>query len=54
MPTSAERISLELSKGTPVVEITKTGYAADGQPVELSVLILDGNSYILEYHYKSR
>jgi hypothetical protein len=34
-----------------VVEITRTGYTAEGHAVELSTLILDATSYLLEYYY---
>jgi GntR family transcriptional regulator len=54
MPTSDESDRLTLPQGTPVVEITRTAYAADDHPVELSTLVLDSNSYILEYHFASR
>jgi GntR family transcriptional regulator len=52
MPSTAERNRLDLPLGVPVAEITKTVYAEKkGQSVELSTLIIDGNSCILEYDY---
>lgn len=51
LPDSSERNSLELTIATPVVDIARTSYAANGQPLELSRIVMDANAYLLEYHY---
>jgi GntR family transcriptional regulator len=52
MPSTAERDRLDLPRGVPVAEITKTVFGeTKGRPVELSTLIIDGNCCILEYEY---
>jgi GntR family transcriptional regulator len=52
-PHGVEHALLALTPGAlvAVVEITRTGYTAQDHPIELSTLILDANSYLLEYHY---
>jgi GntR family transcriptional regulator len=52
-PHGVEHAILSLTPGAlvAVVEITRTGYTAEDHPNELSTLILDATTYLLEYHY---
>ncbi|GAA3841077.1 GntR family transcriptional regulator [Saccharothrix violaceirubra] len=54
MPREEERVDLELAQGTPVVEIVRYAHAADDVPVEVTVMVLDGASYVLEYKFDSQ
>ena len=38
-----EGLSLELPPGTPVAEVTRTGYAEDGAPLRVMVRIAPGD-----------
>lgn len=51
MPVADEAERLELPPGTPVVEITRTAYAADGTPVEVNEMTADSGSYIFRYDF---
>jgi DNA-binding GntR family transcriptional regulator len=42
---------LQLPPGTPVVEITRTEYAADGTPVEVNEMTADAGSYVFRYEF---
>lgn len=53
MPRDAESKLLELTQGTPVVLVVRTAYTAEGRPVEVNEMVLDANSYILEYDFTS-
>lgn len=53
MPSEDERTALVLSAGTPVIEICRTAFTAEGQPVEVNQMILDAGSYVLEYRLSS-
>jgi GntR family transcriptional regulator len=51
MPVADETERLELPPGTPVVEITRTAYTADGTPVEVNEMVADAGSYIFRYDF---
>jgi GntR family transcriptional regulator len=51
MPTHVEVEQLNLSAGTPVIQIARTAYTADGTVVELNEMVLDANAYVLEYAF---
>jgi len=49
MPTKAEAELLDLPPGTPVAEVTRTGYAEDGTPLRVMVTIAPGDRNRLVY-----
>jgi GntR family transcriptional regulator len=49
MPTRTETDRLDLPPGTPVAELTRTGYAADDRPLRVMVTIAPGDRNILVY-----
>ncbi len=49
MPTAAETDRLGLPMGTPVAEVTRTGYDADGKPLRVMVSIAPGDRNVLVY-----
>lgn len=51
MPEPEETSRLELPPGTPVVEIFRTAYTADGQIVEVNQMIADSSSYVFRYDF---
>jgi GntR family transcriptional regulator len=51
MPLSEEAERLQLPPGTPVVDITRTAYTADGAPVEVNEMTADAGSYIFRYEF---
>lgn len=53
MPSTAEADDLELAAATPVVELNRYAYKADGRVVEINRLILDASRYLLVYDFPS-
>jgi GntR family transcriptional regulator len=53
MPTAEETSRLGLATGTPVIEIARTAFDADDQPVEVNEMVLDASSYLLQYDFTS-
>lgn len=51
MPHPTETDQLRLPEGTPVIEITRQAFQADGQCVEVNRMILDATAYVLEYQF---
>jgi GntR family transcriptional regulator len=51
MPNPDEVDRLDLSEGTPVIDITRWAIAADGRCVELNRMILDATAYVLDYTF---
>ena len=51
MPLAEETEKLRLPPGTPVVEITRTAYSADGTPVEVNEMTADAGSYVFRYQF---
>lgn len=51
MPSPAEAGELELSSGTPVIQIGRTAFADGGRPVEVNEMTLDAAAYVLEYDF---
>jgi DNA-binding GntR family transcriptional regulator len=49
MPAEAEAGILELPPGTPVAEVTRTGYGQDGTPQRVMVTIAPGDRNTLVY-----
>ena len=49
MPTQNESASLQLAAGSPVIQIARAAYTAEGAVIELNELVLDASMYILEY-----
>ncbi|QHF97569.1 GntR family transcriptional regulator [Streptomyces sp. NHF165] len=53
MPSQEESSLLALSAGTPVVEICRVAFTANGRPVEVNQMLLDAGVYVLRYHLDS-
>jgi GntR family transcriptional regulator len=53
MPEPAEAVRLGLPPGTPVVDIVRTAYSADGQVVEVNEMIADASSYVFRYDFEA-
>lgn len=53
MPSSGERDDLDLAAATPVVELNRYAYDADGRVVEVNRLVLDASRYLLVYDFPS-
>lgn len=53
MPSSDESARLAILPGTPVIEICRTAYTADGTAVELNRMLLDAGAYALRYTFGS-
>ncbi|MFD9465577.1 GntR family transcriptional regulator [Streptomyces sp. NPDC060027] len=51
MPAQSEAAQLDLSMGTPVIEICRTAFADGGSAVEVNEMVLDSASYVLEYDF---
>lgn len=51
MPEPGESDRLELPPGTPVVDIVRTAYTADGQIVEVNEMTADAASYVFRYDF---
>jgi GntR family transcriptional regulator len=51
MPEPGETDRLELPPGTPVVDIVRTAYTADGQIVEVNEMTADSSSYVFRYDF---
>jgi GntR family transcriptional regulator len=50
MPYPAERSTLELPGGTPVIAIVRTAFDTEDRCVEVTEMIIDASAYELEYH----
>ena len=51
MPDPDEVSALDLAPGTPVVEVIRTAYARDAQPVEASEMVADAGAYVFRYDF---
>jgi len=51
MPEPGEVSALDLVPGTPVVEVIRTAYASDAQPVEASEMVADAGAYVFRYDF---
>lgn len=51
MPEPGEVTALGLAPGTPVVEVIRTAYTSDGQPVEVSEMVADASAYVFHYDF---
>ena len=51
MPEPGESQRLQLPPGTPVVDIVRTAYTADGQIVEVNEMTADASSYVFRYDF---
>jgi DNA-binding GntR family transcriptional regulator len=49
MPTRSESDRLDLPAGTPVAEVTRTGYAADGTALRVMVSVAPGDRHVIVY-----
>jgi GntR family transcriptional regulator len=49
MPIGDEAKVLKLAAGVPVVHIVRTAFEEGGRPLEVNEMVLDGNSYLLQY-----
>ena len=49
MPTLTENGRLNLVPGTPVAEITRTGYREDGMPLRVMVTVAPGDRNLFVY-----
>jgi GntR family transcriptional regulator len=54
MPLAEEAEKLQLPPGTPVVEITRTAYTADGTAVEVNEMTADAGSYVFRYDFAAQ
>ncbi|EPD91430.1 hypothetical protein HMPREF1486_04998 [Streptomyces sp. HPH0547] len=53
MPSQEESSLLALSAGTPVVEICRVAFTANGRPIEVNQMLLDAGVYVMRYHLES-
>jgi len=53
MPLPDEIDRLQLPDGTPVIEITRHAFQADGRCVEVNRMILDATAYVLDYTFSA-
>lgn len=53
MPSSDESSALAVLPGTPVMEICRTAYTAEGRAVEINRMLLDAGAYALRYSFGS-
>lgn len=53
MPREDESAALELTPGTPVIMVVRTAYTTGLRPIEVNEMILDSNSYVLEYKFSA-
>ncbi|KOG53152.1 GntR family transcriptional regulator [Streptomyces griseoflavus] len=53
LPLSHEAKVLGITMSTPVMLIARTAFDMEGQPVEVNEMMLDSNSYVLEYNFTS-
>jgi GntR family transcriptional regulator len=51
MPEPTETSELELSPGTPVMEIVRTAYTGEGQAVEVNEMVADASAYVFRYDF---
>ena len=51
MPEPSEVSALDLAPGTPVVEVIRTAYASNAQPVEASEMVADAGAYVFRYDF---
>ena len=51
MPEPGEVSALDLAPGTPVVEVIRTAYTSDAQPVEASEMVADAGTYVFRYDF---
>jgi GntR family transcriptional regulator len=51
MPEPEEAERLALPPGTPVVDVIRTAYTADGQIVEVNEMTADASSYVFRYDF---
>jgi GntR family transcriptional regulator len=51
MPEPSEVAALDLAAGTPVVEVIRTAYTSDGQPVEVNEMTADASAYVFRYDF---
>ena len=49
MPTNEESSRLEIAAGTPIAEVTRIGFAADGAALRMMVTVAPGDRHILRY-----
>src|SRR5690606_13920467 len=54
MPQAEEIEALQLSQGTPVIEVVRTAYDAARRVVGGSEMVLDAGSYLPEYKFSAR
>lgn len=53
MPNPDESKRLNLASGTPIICISRTAATDDGSVVEVNEMVLDANSYLLEYNFSA-
>lgn len=53
MPLRDEAQTLKLAAGIPVIHIVRTAFEEDGRPLEVNEMILDANSYLLQYDIRA-
>lgn len=51
MPTIKESAALQLSPGTPVVELTRTTFGDRGRPVEVMCAVIAGDMSMFDYRF---
>lgn len=53
MPLRDEAQILKLAAGVPVIHIVRTAFEEGGRPLEVNEMILDANSYLLQYDIRA-
>lgn len=51
MPIGPESVTLQLPPGTPVIDLTRTTFAADGRPVEVMLAVIAGDMITFSYDF---
>jgi GntR family transcriptional regulator len=51
MPTPEESEELNLTPGTPVLEVARTALTEQNVPVEFNEITMDGSAYVLQYDF---
>lgn len=53
MPSPEESGELDLSPGTPVLEVARTALTTEHRPVEFNEITMDGSAYVLRYDFEA-
>lgn len=53
MPLTEQARALGVPPTTPVIHIVRTAFTADDRPIEVNEMLLDSNTYLLEYDFSA-